>query len=221
MERVNFYIDGFNFYYGIKRLKERDPDWKLFYWLDLVKLFEHFIGENQVLQKVYYFTASPLREQKKQRQNIFLRANKLLNGNRFEVVKGKFYEKNIDCPLCKGYFVRPEEKRTDVNISVRMMGDCALDNADTLVLVCADSDLVPPLQFIKEHYPDKKIKVYFPPDNFSSDLYNFIKNNKGKVVKLENSKGRFSHSIMPDVVSKDGQTVTIPEKWKERRFEIF
>jgi hypothetical protein len=59
--------------------------------------------------------------------------------------------------------------KTDVNISVRMIADCVLDATDTIVLVSADSDLVPPLEFIQKHYPEKRIKVYFPPSNFSCD----------------------------------------------------
>ena len=148
MERVNFYVDGFNFYYGLKRLKKIDPDWRKFYWLDFVKLFEHFLGNNQVLQKVLYFTAAPLKIQKSKRQELLFKANSLLNSSRFEVVKGQFYTKKLICPNCKIIYEKPEEKRTDVNIAVRMMGDCSLNNVDTLVLVCADSDLVPPLQFI-------------------------------------------------------------------------
>jgi len=214
MERVNFYVDGFNFYYGLRRLKASDRDWQKFYWLDFVKLFEHFIGENQVLQKVYYFTAPPFSVSKSNRQTFLFEANMLLNGNRFEVVKGQFYEKQLICPVCKSIYTKPEEKRTDVNISVQMMGDCSLNNVDTLVLVCADSDLVPPLQFIKRHHPNKKIRVYFPPDNFSGALRDFMKANKGNVVRLERNKIKFLNSIMPDVVVKDGATQTIPAKWK-------
>ena len=84
MERVNFYVDGFNFYYGLRNLKETDIEWKKFYWLDIVKLFEHFINEKQVLQKVYYFSASPIALDESNRQRIFFKANELINGNRFE-----------------------------------------------------------------------------------------------------------------------------------------
>ena len=215
MERVNFYIDGFNLYYGLKRLRAKDSDWKKCYWIDFVKFCNHFIGENQTLQKVYYFTASPLSIQKSNRQSVLFEANKLLNGNRLEIIKGMFYEKKISCPVCATEITKPEEKRTDVNISVRMMGDCALNNVDTLVLVCADSDLVPPLEFIKKHYPEKKIRIYFPPDNFSSALRDFMKSNKGKIVRLEKSKIKFLNSIMPDTVTQNDISYTIPPKWKE------
>lgn len=33
-QKVIVYVDGFNFYYGLKG----DPKWKRYYWLDIVKL---------------------------------------------------------------------------------------------------------------------------------------------------------------------------------------
>jgi uncharacterized LabA/DUF88 family protein len=214
MERVTVYVDGFNFYYGLKRMKAIDSDWKKFYWIDFVKFFDHFLLQNQTLQKVVYFTTPSLNIHKSQRQSLLLKANRLINEKRFEVVKGKFYDKEIICPNCSTKIIKPEEKRTDVNIAVQMMGDCALNSVDTLVLVCADSDLVPPLEFIKKHYPNKKIRIYFPPDNYSSALNDFMRYNKGKVVRLEKNKIKFTNSIMPDVVTKNNLTYTIPPNWK-------
>lgn len=43
---------------------------------------------------------------------------------------------------------KPEEKKTDVNISVRMLADCMEDKTDTVALVSANSDLIPPLEHI-------------------------------------------------------------------------
>ena len=136
----------------------------------MVKLCQGFLGEGQEVEKVIYFTASPLNPEKSSRQSAFLNANKLINGDRFEVVRGKYLDKQIQCPNCHYAISRPEEKKTDVNISVRMIADCVLDATDTIVLVSADSDLVPPLEFIQKQYPEKRIKVYFPPSNFSCDL---------------------------------------------------
>lgn len=100
-KRVTFYVDGFNFYFGLKRTKKSEPEWKRYYWINIVKLFESFLGEGQILEKVIYFTASPLSPQKNSRQSAFLNANKLLNGERFEIVRGKYLEKHIICPYCK------------------------------------------------------------------------------------------------------------------------
>ena len=78
----------------------------------------------------------------------------------------------MECPHCQGAIHKPEEKRTDVNVAIQMVGDCALDKTDTVVLVSAYSDLVPPLEFIRDNYPNKKIRVYFPPSYSSIDLSN-------------------------------------------------
>jgi hypothetical protein len=71
--KVTFYIDGFNFYFGLKRTKKIFPEWKKFYWIDVVKLCESFLGDDQELCKVIYFTASPLSPLKNSRQSAFKR----------------------------------------------------------------------------------------------------------------------------------------------------
>ena len=214
-KRVTFYVDGFNFYFGLKRTKKSEPEWKRYYWINIVKLFESFLGEGQILEKVIYFTASPLSPQKNSRQSAFLNANKLLNGERFEIVRGKYLEKHIICPYCKGDIARPEEKKTDVNISVRMIADCVLDKTDTIALVSDDSDLVPPVEFIQKHYPQKVIKIYFPPSNYSSDLKDNLLHHRSKPVLLLKNKKRFEFSVMPNIVQNELKKYTIPEKWKE------
>lgn len=215
-KRITFYVDGFNFYFGLKRSKTLDSDWRKLYWIDVVKLCSSFLGENQILEKVIYFTASPLSPQKNSRQSAFLNANKLINGDLFEVIRGKYMEKHIICPYCKGDITRPEEKKTDVNISIRMIADCVLDKTDTIALVSADSDLVPPLEFIQQNYPNKSIKVYFPPSNYSSDLKDNLIHHRSKPVLMIKNKRRFLDAIMPEKVEKDGKIYTIPEKWKQK-----
>lgn len=44
-ERVIVYVDGFNFYYGLKK------NCKEFYWLDIVKLFDSYIPRNETSAK--------------------------------------------------------------------------------------------------------------------------------------------------------------------------
>ena len=51
-KRVTFYIDGFNFYYGIKRLSNSDRKWGNAYWIDLLKLCEGFISPDEEIEKV-------------------------------------------------------------------------------------------------------------------------------------------------------------------------
>lgn len=213
-KRVTFYIDGFNFYFGLKRTKKIDPSWDGLYWIDIVKLCESFIGENQTLEKVVYFTASPLSPQKNSRQSAFLNANKLLNGNRFEIIKGKYIDKQYVCPNCNFAISRPEEKKTDVNISLRMVEDCVIGATDIVALVSADSDLVPPIEFIQKRFPNIGIRAYFPPSNYSNDIRDNLIHHRTKPVLMIRNLRRFKSAIMPDVVEKDGKRYTIPEKWK-------
>ncbi len=214
LSRVTFYVDGFNFYYGLKRMRAANPVWRQTYWIDVVKLFEQFLGKNQILEKVIYFTASPLDPEKSSRQSAFLNANVFLHPDKFEIVRGKYINKTILCPNCKMNISRPEEKKTDVNLSVRMMGDCFMDQTDTVILVSADTDLIPPLDFILKNQKEKKVKVYFPPSNYSYDLSTFARGHKSSVIQMEHNLPKFLNSRMPDAVTNGKKTYTIPEKWK-------
>ncbi len=66
-----------------------------------------------------------------------------------------------------------------------MIADCVLGATDTIVLVSADSDLVPQLEFIQKHYPEKRIKVYFPPSNYSCDLKDNMLHHSSKPVLMQ------------------------------------
>ena len=102
-----------------------------------------------------------------------------------------------------------------MNISIRMIGDCMLEKTDVVALVSADSDLVPPIEFIQKHCPQKTVKVYFPPSNYSNDLKDNLLHHRSKPVLLIKNQRRFDLSVMPDAVTKGTKTYTIPEKWKE------
>lgn len=211
--RTIFYVDGFNFYYGIKNQKKLDPKWKAAYWIDIVGLFKQFLGPDDQFLKVKYFTASPLSSGKNSRQSALFKANNILNGHEFEIIRGKYVDRDILCQSCGTHFTKPEEKRTDVNIATHLIGDCALDLVDKIVLVSADSDLIPPLEFIIRNYPKKKIKVYFPPSSFSSDLARA--NPTKRVVLLKDNFSKFQNAYMdPTVVKSDGSdSAIIPAPW--------
>lgn len=213
-KKITFYIDGFNFYFGIRRKCRIDPQWGMAYWINVVKLCESFLAEDQELQKVIYFTSSPLSPEKNSRQSAFLNANKALSGDRFEIIRGKFLEKTVVCPNCKYAIPKPEEKRTDVNISVRMLEDCFRQQTDIIALISADSDLIPPMASIMKYFDSIAIKVYFPPANHSRDISDFLLGNKSKKpVLLEKNLKRFVNAAMPDDVGK----YSIPIKWKTKR----
>ncbi|MCH5243008.1 MAG: NYN domain-containing protein [Muribaculaceae bacterium] len=214
--KVIFYIDGFNLYYGLKTAKNEDPKWNNAYWIDFVKFFSKFLGPEQELGKVVYFTATPLDPGKAARQSELLNVNKALHPDKFEIVRGRYLSKRLKCPICKNTYPRPEEKKTDVNISVRLLGDCMLDVTDRVVLVSADSDLVPPLQFVLDHFPSKKIRVMFPPTLNCKEISGLMRKNSLKTIFLENNYPKFLDSKLANEVCINGKTYTIPSKWKNR-----
>ena len=214
MKRVIFYYDGFNFYNGIKSRASTDSHWKNYYWLDLVKFSEQFFKENGGVTLVKYFSSSPNNQQKKSRQSAFFSANTIINKDKFKVILGQFHSEKMTCNgNCKKEFDYLCEKRTDVNIALAMFADCYKDAVDTLVLVSADSDQIPTINFIKEHFPKKTIKVYFPPERNSTELFRLAK----PIVFLNDHEDKFKASMLPSIVNNEEKTKTYykPEYWKK------
>lgn len=166
MSRVIFYFDGFNFYNGLKAKAKLDRTWRNYYWLDFVMFCRQFIYEHDghELIAVIYFTAPPFNQKKRSKQSALLHANKLISKDLFKVFQGHYTEKEIAClAFCKEKFKVYEEKCTDVNLALEILMDCNNDNVDIIILVTADSDQIPTIRTIKENYPRKVVKVYFPP----------------------------------------------------------
>ncbi len=201
-QRIIFYIDGFNLYFGL-----RSKNWRKYYWLDLVKFCEQFVRPHQDLIRVNYFSAIQKARGKQDRQDLFLSANKL--NPKFHLFLGKFLEKTISY---NNQIINTfEEKETDVHIAVQMIRDVVLDQCDISVLVSADSDLIPPIEFINELKPAHKIFVYFPPARFSYDL----KQRATNFLSLNNHEIKFKDSQFPDEVTlKNGYVLKRPESWK-------
>jgi hypothetical protein len=74
-QKIIVYVDGFNFYYGLKTIATRDNRWKKFYWLDIVKFFEQMLTDKQELVEVNYFSARPFDASTAKRQDLFFSAN--------------------------------------------------------------------------------------------------------------------------------------------------
>ena len=59
-KKVIVYVDGYNFYYG---LRNGGAKWRPFYWLDIVKFFERMMLSDQELVEVNYYSARPIDDQ--------------------------------------------------------------------------------------------------------------------------------------------------------------
>ncbi|MEI6341353.1 MAG: NYN domain-containing protein [Verrucomicrobiota bacterium] len=160
-KRCTIYIDAFNWYYGIFIHR---PEWK---WLNIQSLFEALRLDEEVV-RICFFTAivhpNQHRSEKRDRQKRYLAALKSLP--KVEIVLGKCQERTVTCqanvcPHNLQYQVG-EEKKTDVNIAIRLIDDALHQRTDSMVIVSADSDLEPAVEWVRKNHPGIKITVYVP-----------------------------------------------------------
>lgn len=168
----------------------------------MVKFCSSFLRPHQELVEVNYFSAVPNNNKgQKERQDLFFSANKL--NPKFNLFLGKFLKKETMHSSCGKPFVTFEEKETDVHIATNMIRDVVLERCDISILISADSDLNPPIDFIREFKPAHKILIYFPPNRFSFDLQN--KSNTS--LKLENHEEKFKNSMLPSEIETPSKYV--------------
>ena len=207
MERVIFYIDGFNLYYGLK-----SKSWRHYYWLDVARLAEGLLKPDQTLVAARYFTSKVMSTglhgaDKKKRQDTYLDALAALP--KVHIHYGHFAERERSCRVCGASWLTYEEKMTDVNIAVKILGDAGDDRFDTAVIVSGDSDLTGPIEEIRTRYPDKRVVVAFPPNRHSTGL------KKAADAYFAIGRNALRDSQFPDTVVKpDGYPLSRPDRWR-------
>lgn len=85
------------------------------------------------------------------------------------------------------------------------------DKVDIIVLITADSDQIPTIKTIKQRFPGKKLKIYFPPCRTSFKITNEAKS----VVYLENQEYKFIASIMEFMITNGTKKYSRPPEWKD------
>ena len=209
-ERVVVYIDGYNLYYG-----QRDAFGKRYQWLDLQAFSESFLRSGMVLVKVKYFTAiTKSTTGSRQRQEVYLKALQT-HCDKLEVFYGRFLKKRKHCRRCGVEYMAFEEKKTDVNMACEILNDVHLDRYDCCYVVSGDSDLVPPLDIVKNNYPNKRTIVAYPPRRKSAELRQVA---DGSFVI---GRQKFKHSQLPEkVVSSHGGELIRPAVWNASFREV-
>ena len=203
--RVAVYVDGFNLYYGL-----RSKGWRRYYWLDLRRLSEQFLRTSQRLVLVRYFTAGVFAEphdpDKPVRQNTYLEALETLPD--LHVHKGYYRAKEQRCSACGATRKTYEEKTTDVNIAVELLGDAQDDVFDTAIVVSGDGDLAGPIRAVRQRYPQKRVVVAFPPGRHSAGLRN------AATAFFAIGRNALRDSQFPQqVIKADGYVLTRPNRW--------
>ena len=179
-------------------------------WLDQRLLAENLLQHGQRLAFVRYFTTRVLPEPndpgKPGRQNAYLEA--LATLPEFYIHEGFFLAKEGHCTRCGATWNTYEEKMTDVNLAVAMLGDAQDDAFDTAIVISGDGDLTGPIRAVRTRYPAKRIVVAFPPNRHSVDLRNVA------TTSFTIGRKKFLDSQFPDqVVKPDGYVLAKPLEW--------
>ena len=151
--RTNFYIDGFNLYFGALSESSR------YRWLDLGRLCSRLVPQHEVA-RIRYFTAPvidrPDRPGQRQRQLTYLRA--LSTIPELSVHEGNFRTDRRRRPLATPIegvgrtveILETREKGTDVNLATYLLVDGFRGDYEQAVVVSNDSDLALAIRMVRD-----------------------------------------------------------------------
>jgi uncharacterized LabA/DUF88 family protein len=162
--RVNVYIDGFNLYHST--LQHTHPDCR---WLNLFELSRRLINpDTEEIHEVYYFSAlASWLPEKAKKHLLYIHALRTVGVND---ILGKFSLRERKCPVCSSYYQAHEEKKTDINIAINLLGDAVADKFDTALILSGDSDLAPVTTKLRQLCPNKRIGIIVPQGQSAMNL---------------------------------------------------
>lgn len=182
-------------------------------WLDihsLCKSYLHLLGKHTILQSIHYCTAlphyvTPKFPDKVNGHKIYL---KCLNSKGIKIHCARFKEKTIFCKKCRTWFLRHEEKETDVAIGVTIMELFFKKLCDAIVVVTGDTDILPATEKCQSLFPEKQIRFAFP----------YGRKNKELQIKFPdsfriNNKQYIKHQFPNPVILPDGERIFKPSSW--------
>lgn len=101
-----------------------------------------------------------------------------------------------------------EEKQTDVNIALKVLGDAVDDLFDKAVIISADSDLLQVIKSVQKHTPEKEVGVMFPLGYGSFELRQYAAFRRKMREKL------LRECQFPDEVKVGNIIIKRPESWQ-------
>ena len=161
LKRVSVYIDGANFYYGLKTINQRYSD----VFFDFEKFVKEIIGENKLVT-IYYYNA-PLKENFNKyvywnQMGLFARLRKIPKCN---VVLCK-RQKRVDADEKEYYTIKGD----DIHLSLDMLRDACKDKYDKAILISGDGDFTQLVNYIRQE--NKEVEIYAFKGLTSIDLIN-------------------------------------------------
>ncbi|QSR35894.1 NYN domain-containing protein [Marinobacterium iners] len=223
--RTNFYVDGYNLYYGCLK---HTP----YKWLDQKALLVDHILHSQdpkaELGVIKFFTADVKAKVASQGQRAqiaqqnYHKALELLYPGKIDIIKGYYSLERANLPVFKippdktdrVTVWRLEEKQTDVNIAIEAYRDVSKNLAQQLVFVTNDSDIEPSLRAIREDFGDAvSIGVIVPrrKDNHrapTASLGKYANWVRGYILEEE-----LKNSQLPELVPTRKKPIKRPDYW--------
>ena len=206
--KANFYVDGFNFYYGCVK----DTPYR---WLDLSALFQ-LIFPNDHVNRIRYFTARvkprPNDPSQPQRQQTYIRALETIPN--LSVHFGYFLDTTVRMRLANppesgsqtAEVIKTEEKGSDVNLATFLLVDAFNKDCDMSVIVSNDSDLKTPIEFLRTQL-GIKVGILNPQTNRSWALYNAVD------FYYAIRQGTLRASQFPPQLSDSRGIINKPQSW--------
>jgi uncharacterized LabA/DUF88 family protein len=218
--RYCFYIDGFNVYHALNDYFEYKPNvprkpenrvfpYRRYKWLNYRKLAESLMRSRDKITGIFFFTTYA-KWKWDEDKGIGVRHRqyvKALQSEKIEVVQGRFMPREERCPNCRQYYPDHVEKRTDVNIALKVLGD-AIDNLyDKAVIISADSDLLPTISAVRKYGTGKQVGIMFPIRRTSVDLRQYAD------FRFKMPEKLLKKSQFPDKFIVGGVTFERPNSW--------
>ena len=189
-------------------------------WLDISSLCHsllHKVG-NADLEAIYYFSAYAFHLNDPSVIARHMGYMKCLEDTSIVKNIAEFKKKEVRCTLfpqntntcanCNGVFLKHEEKETDVAIACKLLELLIRDEADCVVLVTGDTDLIPAIKLAHREYPIKEVLFAFPFLRGNAQLKQLCPNS----FKL-NPKDYGNHQLQNPHQMADGTLLEKPLTW--------
>ena len=207
--RTRIYVDGFNLYFGALRKTPHK-------WLDLAAMARSHLDSRNAIIGIKYFTAKisprPGDNGQTSRQEIYFRALRTIPN--LEIFFGHFLSSIISMPFAApapdgprfARMVKTEEKGSDVNIASQLLKDAYGRTMDCAVIVSGDSDLLMPLQIVKNELgiPVGVLNPQERPCRVLKAHATFYKHLR---------RGKLARSQFPSVLTDATGRFTRPQSW--------
>ncbi len=223
MRRIAVVFDGFNFYYGLRKLRQSTGT--CLYWQDLPALAQCIAearsghAASDEIVSILYFTADIKNadHRKRSRQQLYFQL--LAAQGVVQLCKGEYSVKKIRCAACgdepascancNAILEKPQEKQTDVNLAIWSVLNAAYNEYDDLIIISSDNDLQPVAKTVRM-LQDKRVCFCFPP--MQNQLFPL---KHAATDWCEITKTMLESCLMRWTVEFNGRKFRCPEPWRQ------